>query len=217
MSGGQSPEVEAARREYLGRKLHREDLDADPFVQFDRWLRDAIDTGAKDATAMTLASAGADGYPSARTVLLKQHGPEGFVWFSDSRSRKGRELAENPRAELLFYWRDLDRQARIRGPVEPLPAAIADSYFHSRPQGSRFSAAASVQSSVIAGRRVLQERVAELRARYPAGDVPRPQAWIGYRLAPEAFEFWQGRENRQHDRFRFRREAGDWVIERLSP
>ncbi len=206
-----------ARREYAGGAMSRAELHEDPFQQFTTWLQQVIDFGSKDATAMTLATADADGAPSARTVLLKQHSANGFVWFTDSRSRKGHELSVNPRAELLFYWRDLDRQVRARGPVEALPPGEADAYFQSRPPGSRFSTAASEQTSVIASREVLESRVAALRAEYPHGNVPRPEAWIGYRLRPYSFEFWQGRENRLHDRFRYLLEDGRWRIDRLSP
>jgi len=205
------------RRDYLGGALTSADLHADPFQQFSDWLQAAIDFGSKDATAMALATADADGAPTARTVLLKQHTAKGFVWFTDSRSRKGHDLAANPRAELLFYWRDLDRQVRIRGEVAKLPPERADQYFHSRPEGSRFSTAAAEQSAVVANRDELESRIQELEAQYPDGSVPRPDAWIGYSLAPHYFEFWQGRVNRLHDRFRYVLDGDGWVIDRLAP
>ncbi|MDH3714084.1 MAG: pyridoxamine 5'-phosphate oxidase [Gammaproteobacteria bacterium] len=205
------------RRDYLGDALMRADLHADPFQQFSEWLQEVIDLGSKDATAMALATADADGAPTARTVLLKQHTPAGFVWFTDSRSHKGRDLASNPRAELLFYWRDLDRQVRVRGSVSALPSERADQYFHSRPEGSRFSTAAAQQSAVVANREELESRIQELEARYPDGNVPRPEAWIGYCLEPRYFEFWQGRVNRLHDRFRYVLKDGTWLIDRLAP
>lgn len=205
------------RRDYLGGALIRDDLHTDPFQQFAGWLQAVIDFGSKDATAMTLATASADGEPTARTVLLKQHSAEGFVWFTDSRSRKGNDLAVNVRAELLFYWRDLDRQVRIRGDVAPLPAERADQYFHSRPAGSRFSTAAAAQSTIVANRAELETRIEELEAEYPDGNVPRPEAWIGYCLTPRYFEFWQGRLNRLHDRFRYVLDDGVWHIDRMAP
>lgn len=205
------------RRDYLGGALTRADLDADPFQQFSKWLQHVIDFGSKDATAMTLATADGDGTPSARTVLLKEHTPAGFVWFTDSRSRKGHELAVNNRAELLFYWRDVDRQVRIRGTVEMLPAERADQYFHSRPEGSRLSTAASEQSAVVANRRELEARIEQLLTEFPDGNVPRPDAWVGYCLQPYYFEFWQGRVNRLHDRFRYVQNGDSWQIDRLGP
>ncbi len=205
------------RRDYLGGALTRADLHADPFQQFSRWLQEVIDFGSKDATAMTLATADAEGIPSARTVLLKEHTAAGFVWFTDSRSRKGRELAVNNRAELLFYWRDLDRQVRIRGTVDMLPVERADQYFHSRPEGSRFSTAASEPSSIVPNRQELEARIEQLQAEYPDGDVPRPDAWVGYRLQPRYFEFWQGRVNRLHDRFCYVQNDDAWRIDRMGP
>ncbi|MDH3451413.1 MAG: pyridoxamine 5'-phosphate oxidase [Gammaproteobacteria bacterium] len=205
------------RRDYEGDALNRADLHADPFQQFSHWLQEVIDFGSKDATAMTLATADADGAPSARTVLLKQHDAAGFVWFTDSRSPKGRELAVNARAELLFYWRDLDRQVRIRGTVQMLPVEHAEQYFHSRPEGSRFSTAGSVQSSIVADRSELEARIEQLHVRYPDGNVPRPDAWVGYCLQPRYFEFWQGRVNRLHDRFCYALNDGGWLIDRLAP
>lgn len=205
------------RRDYLGGALTRADLHTDPFQQFSDWLQAAIDFGSKDATAMALATADADGAPTARTVLLKQHTTAGFVWFTDSRSRKGHDIAANPRAELLFYWRDLDRQVRIRGGVAELPSERADQYFHSRPEGSRLSTAAAEQSAVVANRDELESRIQELEAQYPDGSVPRPEAWIGYSLEPHYFEFWQGRVNRLHDRFRYVLDGDRWLIDRLAP
>jgi len=149
--------------------------------------------------------------------LLKHFDVAGFCWYTDSRSQKGRELEANPQASLLFHWRDLSRQVRVHGIVARLSAEEADEYFHMRPEGSRFSAAASHQSAVIAGRSSLEAEVGRLRTAYPDGNVPRPAAWIGYRLAPDYFEFWQGQDNRLHDRIVYQPAADDWVMQRISP
>jgi len=205
------------RRDYLSDSIGRGDLDPDPVVQFGKWLQDAIDIKAVDATAMTLATANGDGVPSARIVLLKQFDDSGFCWYTDSRSQKGQELAANDQAVLLFYWRDLSRQIRVQGSVEQLPAEDAEAYFHSRPEGSRFSAASSCQSSPLDNRVALEIEVQRLHQLYPDGDVPRPETWIGYRLKPVYFEFWQGLVNRRHDRLVYRPCQSGWSIERISP
>ena len=206
------------RREYGTRALRRPDLAADPLEQFAQWLQVAVDSGAKDATAMALATVGAGGSPSVRIVLLKHFDARGFCWYSDGRSRKGAELAGNPRASVVFYWRDFDRQVRISGLVEKLPGAESEQYFQSRPEASRFAAAASVQSAPVGGRPALERAVAALRARFPDGRPPRPAQWGGYRLRPDEYEFWQGRAGRLHDRFRYV-PAGDglWDVRRLQP
>ena len=205
------------RRDYESQSIGKADLDPDPMIQFGRWLHDAIDIGAIDATAMTLATATREGIPSARIVLLKKFDDAGFCWFTDSRSQKGQELAVNHQAALLFHWRDMSRQIRLQGSVEQLPVEEADAYFNSRPDGSRFSAAASHQSSSVDNRTVLENEVQRLNDLYPQGDVPRPEAWIGYRLKPVYFEFWQGMVNRLHDRLVYRPDEGGWLIERISP
>jgi len=205
------------RRDYESQTISKADLDSNPVVQFGRWLQDAIDIDAVDATAMTLATATADGVPSARIVLLKKFDDAGFCWFTDSRSQKGQELAANNQAALLFHWRDMSRQIRVQGSVEQLAAEQADSYFNSRPDGSRFSAAASHQSSLVKNRTELENEVQRLNELYPQGDVPRPEAWIGYRLKPVYFEFWQGLVNRLHDRLVYRPKNNGWSIERISP
>ncbi len=210
-------DLTAVRRDYESHSLSRKDMDSDPLVEFGRWLQRARDLELLDATAMTLATANAQGRPSARVVLLKHVDRDGFCWYTDSRSQKGRELAENPQAALLFHWRDLSRQVRIHGNVTRLPDADADKYFQMRPEGSRFSAAASNQSAEVESRSKLEDEVLRLRAAYPDGDVPRPGSWIGYQLVPEYFEFWQGRDNRLHDRIAYERASGSWVMKRLSP
>jgi pyridoxamine 5'-phosphate oxidase len=205
------------RRDYESKSIGKQDLDPDPVLQFGRWLQDAIDIGAIDATAMTLATATSDGIPSARIVLLKKFDNAGFCWFTDARSQKGRELVTNDQAALLFYWRDMSRQVRVQGRVEQMAAEEAEAYFNSRPVGSRLSAAASHQSSPVDSRVVLETEVQRLNEMYPEGNVPRPESWIGYRLKPEYFEFWQGLVNRLHDRLIYRPHQDGWSIERISP
>ena len=205
------------RREYEEGQLRRSQLSEDPLVLFGTWLDEALSAGAKDATAMALATATPDGVPSVRIVLLKEHGPEGFVWYTDQDSPKGAELAANPVASLAFYWRDFNRQVRLSGFVSKVDEATACAYFDARPEESRFSAAASTQSSPVADRRMLEDRVAALRTRYPDGRVPKPGHWGGYRLIPERIEFWQGRTGRLHDRFLYTRTGSGWHIQRLAP
>lgn len=205
------------RRDYETRGISKIDLDRNPVVQFGRWLQDATDLNLIDSTAMTLATSSPEGMPSARIVLLKSYDENGFCWYTDSRSQKGQELAANPKASLLFHWRDLSRQVRVQGIVEPLPAIEAETYFNSRPEGSRFSAASSRQTSVVKNRQALEDEVQRLRELYPNGDVPRPESWIGYRLKPQYFEFWQGLVNRLHDRLIYKPQGNVWTMERISP
>jgi pyridoxamine 5'-phosphate oxidase len=205
------------RRDYVSAPLRRSNLAGDPLAQFQAWFGEAVDAGLDDVTAMALATADHDGSPSVRIVLLKHFDEDGFCWYTDYRSHKGGDLAANPRAACLFHWGPLHRQVRITGPVAKLDPESADAYFASRPEDSRFSAAASCQSSPIDGRDSLESRVAELRRQHPDGQVPRPPNWGGYRLIPEAYEFWQGREGRLHDRFRFSREGSSWQVQRLQP
>ncbi|MDY0050450.1 MAG: pyridoxamine 5'-phosphate oxidase, partial [Halothiobacillaceae bacterium] len=181
------------------------------------FLREAEAEGNFDPTSMVLATADAGGRPSARYVLLKHFDERGLCWYTDTRSRKGQELAQNPRAALAFYWPEMDRQVRIEGAVERLSEHDAENYFRQRPPGSRLAAAASHQSQPIGSREALEQRVAVLKAQYPDGGVPRNPDWGGYRLIPEHFEFWQGRESRMHDRFVYTRVGEGWRIERLMP
>lgn len=205
------------RRDYCLGQLRRADLAANPIDQLAFWLGDAQNIESPEPTAMILATVGGDGQPTARTVLLKHLDDEGPCWYTDSRSLKGQQLAVNPRASILFYWPELERQVRLDGEVRMLDAEFADEYFASRPLGSRYAAAASHQSQPIASREELERRLDALRARYPDGQVPRPPAWIGYRLEPTLVQFWQGRESRLHDRFQYTREEGGWTITRLMP
>lgn len=205
------------RREYTREALAEADVDADPVVQFGRWFEQAEQAGLLEPHAMTLATATPDGRPSARMVLLRGFDERGFCFYTNYESRKGAELAANPRAALVFWWGELERQVRIEGTVERTSRAESEAYFASRPPGSRLSAAASPQSRVIEGRAALERRVAELAAVVPDGNVPLPGFWGGYRLAHEVVEFWQGRPNRLHDRLRYRRAGDGWRIERLAP
>jgi pyridoxamine 5'-phosphate oxidase len=192
------------------------DLADDPFEQFERWFTDARAARIELPEAMTLATATRDGAPSARMVLLKEHGPGGFLFFTGYASRKGMELAANPRAALLFYWHELGRQVRLEGEVERLPREGSEEYFRTRPLGSRLGAWASEQSQVIAGRDALEARYDEAAHRF--GDaVPLPPEWGGYRLRPTLVEFWQHRPSRLHDRLRYRLVDAGWVVERLAP
>jgi pyridoxamine 5'-phosphate oxidase len=204
------------RREYGAHALSRAVLAPDPHDQFEAWFNEASDSGVLDVTAMALATATPEGAPSVRVVLLKHFDHDGFCWYSDGRSRKGAELAANPRASLMFHWRELNRQIRIDGIVARLSGEASDAYFASRPRASQLAAAASVQSAPVASR-------AELEARYGDLDrtlehVRRPTEWGGYRLTADAFEFWQGRPARLHDRFRYvPAPRGAWTITRLQP
>lgn len=199
--------------------LDERDLAGDWLSQFQDWHAELRAAGVPEPDAMVLATADAAGRPSARTVLLKGVDVEGFEFFTNLDSRKGRELAANPVASLVFGWYALRRQVLVIGSVSGVSDARADAYFASRAHRSKLGALASRQSSTIPGREVLESALAELEARYPPGsEVPRPERWSGFRLDPETVEFWQGRRDRLHDRLRFRRvEAGAWVVERLSP
>jgi pyridoxamine 5'-phosphate oxidase len=198
--------------------LREADMDADPFRQFRLWMDQALAAPLREPNAMTLATATPDGRPSARMVLLRGVDTRGFVFYTNSQSRKGQELAANPHVALVIYWAELDRQVRIEGRAEPISAAESDAYFRSRPHGSRLAAWASEQSRVLPSRATLDERMREVTARYPGDDVPRPPHWGGYRVVPICIEFWQNRPNRLHDRLRYERLAdGAWRIERLAP
>jgi len=209
------------RRDYTADTLRRQDLEVSPVDQFTHWLKDARSRKIIDATAMIVSTADSSGQPHSRVVLLKEFDETGFVWYTYQESNKAREIAENNQASILFYWCLLERQVRIEGTVERLNPKDADTYFYSRPEGSRFSAAASIQSAPVENRAVLEAKVADLHKQYPEGDVPRPSVWGGYRLKPHRFEFWQGRADRLHDRFIYTQEsetaANEWQVQRLSP
>jgi len=209
----------AARLDYRRATLAMADLDPDPIVQFNRWLAEAAAV-LEEPNAMTLATAGADGRPSARMVLLRAAAPAGFDFYSNHRSRKGLELAERPWAALVFHWPPLQRQVRVEGPVVLVPDEEADRYFAQRPRESQLGAWASPQSQAVPDRAWLEGRLADTAHRFQDAAVPRPPHWGGYRLRPEAIEFWQGRPGRLHDRLRYRQDppaSGGWRIERLAP
>jgi pyridoxamine 5'-phosphate oxidase len=206
------------RREYARAELDERTVDRDPLRQLLAWLSDATRAGLLEPNAMTLATATGDGAPAARIVLLKGADEKGLVFFSDSRSRKGEELARNPRASLVFWWGELERQVRVDGTVAPVAPEESEAYYRTRPEGSRISAWASHQSQVVPDRSTLERRWEEAARRYAGVDIPRPPYWGGYRVTPTAYEFWQGRPNRLHDRIRYRLGAdGLWSVERLCP
>jgi pyridoxamine 5'-phosphate oxidase len=209
-------ELSALREEYARSGLDESDLEPDPVVMFGRWMAEAHDAIRHDANAMVVSTVGADGAPSSRLVLLKGVSEAGFVFFTNTGSRKGRELAGNPRCALLFPWHFLERQVRVDGVAEPLPRADVEAYFSSRPHGSQLGAWASHQSSVVSGRAELETAYADAAARF-ADQVPTPEEWGGYVVRPGVVEFWQGRTSRMHDRLRYRRTPQGWAVERLAP
>lgn len=200
------------------RSLEVEDLDPNPFTQFGEWFQAAQNAGLPEANAMTLATATTNGEPSARTVLLKGFDEQGLVFFTNYESHKGRELAENPRAALVFYWQPLGRQIRVTGNVERISEEESFAYFSTRHRGSRIGAWASRQSEPLSTRKDLLDRVRELEERFPDDNIPLPPHWGGYRVIPDVFEFWESRESRLHDRFRYTlHQEGTWTIQRLQP
>ncbi len=209
---------DALRIGYDRGRLDRASAGEDPLALFERWLREAVAAGIAEPNAMTLATADADGRPSARMVLLKDSSAQGLSFFTNYGSRKAADLEVNPRAALVFHWQPLHRQVRVEGEVSRVPPAESDAYFAGRPRGSQIGARASRQSRVLESRERLEAEVAALERRYAGREIPRPDDWGGYRLRPDAFEFWQGRPSRLHDRLRFQGDGeGGWRIERLSP
>ena len=206
------------RRDYASRALDENDAHSDPIQQFTLWFDEALKSQLLDVNAMTLATSSAHGEPSARTVLLKGADESGFVFYTNYDSAKGRDLAENPRASLLFFWRELERQVRITGSVTKTTHAVSDRYFHSRPIESQISAAISDQSRPVADRSELEQRYAHFAAKHKDSLVPLPASWGGYCVQPDAIEFWQGRTSRLHDRLLYTRQAdGSWKRSRLAP
>ena len=210
-------EVAALREEYTRTGLAEADVAPDPVVQFRAWFRDALAADLHESNAMTLATTTPDGRPSARVVLLKGYDERGFVFYTNYEGRKAHELEANPLCALLFYWGELERQVRIEGRASRVSVEESDAYFTSRPRGSRLGAWASEQSRPVQGRSVLEERVRALEAEYEGREIPRPPFWGGYRVEPHTIEFWQGRENRLHDRLVYLRNEGGWKIVRLQP
>jgi pyridoxamine 5'-phosphate oxidase len=205
------------RTDYRLASLSEADVNRDPIAQFQTWFGEAQRAAVPEPNAMCLATSSPDGYPSARIVLLKGVDERGFVFYTDYRSQKGRELADNPHAALCFFWQPLERQVRIAGAVQRVSREESMEYFQSRPLGSRIGASASEQSAVLRDRGTLENRVAELQVQFADGNVPLPERWGGYRVVPESLEFWQGRSSRLHDRIRYDRLAGAWQLSRLSP
>ncbi|MCB1055109.1 MAG: pyridoxamine 5'-phosphate oxidase [Acidobacteria bacterium] len=210
-------DLERLRSDYTRGGLRREDLAVDPFEQFRRWFDEAMKAELPEPNAMTLATSGATGMPSVRIVLLKGVDDEGFVFYTNYESRKGRELAANPQASLLFFWAELQRQVRIEGSVEKVSREATEQYFATRPRGSRLGAWASPQSRPVADRAELETAMHNVEERFGDGDVPAPPHWGGYLLRPRLLEFWQGRPNRLHDRLCYRRRDDVWTVERLAP
>lgn len=210
--------ISQLRKEYTIAGLTEKELDPDPFRQFRLWLNQALDAGLAEPTAMTLATATKDGKPSARIVLLKNVDAEGFIFFTNYGSRKGRELLRNPAAALVFHWVELERQVRIIGTAKKVSREESDQYFRTRPIGSQLAAWASKQSEILQNRQEIEKRVLELEAQYTNKEIPVPPVWGGFRIKPTEIEFWQGRPNRLHDRLRYAlARGGKWKIVRLSP
>jgi pyridoxamine 5'-phosphate oxidase len=210
--------VARLRKEYTRTGLKESDAASDPIVQFRRWFDEALTADLHEPNAMTLATATPDGHPSARVVLLKGFDGRGFVFYTSYEGRKGGELEANPHCALVFYWGELERQVRVEGRASRIPEEESDGYFGSRPRGSRLGAWASEQSRPVESRSTLEERLRDLEAEYEGREVPRPPFWGGYRVEPYSIEFWQGRENRLHDRLVYRHaDSGEWRRERLQP
>ncbi len=205
------------RQEYRSAELAETDVESNPILQFKKWFTEAIDAQIFEPNVMTLATANSDGKPSARIVLLKGFDEDGFVFFTNYDSDKGKDLAENPQASLVFFWAELERQVRIDGVVSKIDAEASTAYFHSRPAGSQIGASASPQSSVIPNRESLEEKVAQLSTEYKDKEIPRPLHWGGYLVEPTHIEFWQGRPSRLHDRLNYQLVDGSWIINRLAP
>jgi pyridoxamine 5'-phosphate oxidase len=205
------------RREWSSRKLDESNVNSNPIGQFSEWMQEAIDGDLLDVNAMALATADKNGAPSARIVLLKSIDKKGLVFFTNYESNKGKDLVENPKASVVFFWKELERQVRVTGTVEKISKKESEEYFKSRPYESQISAWASNQSSEVKNRKALEEKFEEFKKKYPVKKVPLPDFWGGYRINPDRFEFWQGRPNRLHDRIVYIKERGKWKIVRLAP
>lgn len=216
-SVGSDTDVANLRREYAREELREDQVDADPINQFAVWFEQALSSEVMEPNAMSLATASKQGKPSARTVLLKGFDAQGFRFFTNYESRKGRELLENPHAALCFFWPELERQVRIEGNVSKISREESIAYFNERPRLSRLGALASDQSRTIASRKELEDRFKQLQKTYKNKSIPTPEYWGGFYLEPQAIEFWQGREGRLHDRLLYERNSGAWMLKRLAP
>lgn len=205
------------RKEYRNGTLDESSVQENPVKQFEKWFEEACASKLNEPNAMVISTVGLDGRPSSRVVLLKSFDAQGFVFFTNYESRKGKELEQNPFASLLFFWQELERQVRIEGRAERISRAESMAYYFSRPVNSRLGAWASMQSAVIDGRRLLEKKWEEMKARFEGKEIPLPDFWGGYRIVPDAFEFWQGRESRLHDRIAYKKSENGWTIARLSP
>jgi len=213
-----SKNIADIRKDYQLQTLLEKDVATEPFEQFNTWWDEAIRSEIEEVNAMTLATASASGIPDARIVLLKSVSEDGFVFFTNYNSHKGAELAENPQACLVFFWKELERQVRISGKVEKVGADESDAYFNSRPAGSRIGAWASPQSQVIASRDIIEQNIVKYEEQFAGIEISRPLHWGGYRVVPDTIEFWQGRSSRLHDRIQYSKlPGGNWKIERLAP
>lgn len=209
--------IEAIRTDYRLLKLDEKQVDKNPLIQFSTWFEQAVQADLEEVNAMTLATVGANGTPSARIVLLKDLEDNGFIFYTNYESNKGRELAANPNASLVFFWPALQRQVRINGLVEKVSTKTAENYFQSRPIGSQFGAWASPQSQVITNRKVLEQNLQSVVEKYKDQTIPKPPHWGGYKVIPTLIEFWQGRASRLHDRILYTKVGEEWKIERLAP
>lgn len=209
--------IQNLRQDYRAAELAEADVDKSPFKQFEHWFKEALDAQLYEPNVMTLATADLSGKPSARILLLKAFDENGFVFYTNYASKKGEQLAQNPQAAMVFFWPELERQVRIEGTIVMVSEEESTTYFHSRPAGSQIGATASPQSSIIADRTLLEERVKELSAAYAGQEIPRPAHWGGYLLEPDLIEFWQGRPSRLHDRINYQLVEGVWTINRLAP